>query len=130
MFGLVASILFVLIWSTGFIVARAVVPHGAPELILAVRLTLVAMLLGIACSHGLALVTSRFTANAENAQITSLPVLMLLALTGGTLSVQGRDRPRCLSLHDRGSGGRSAGRSRSVAGRRRRCRANGFSAMT
>lgn len=48
MFGLVASILFVLIWSTGFIVARAVVPHGAPELILAVRLTLVAMLLGAA----------------------------------------------------------------------------------
>ncbi|MFD1107234.1 DMT family transporter [Sphingobium olei] len=46
MFGIVASILFVLIWSTGFIVARAVVPHGAPELILAVRLALVAVLLG------------------------------------------------------------------------------------
>ncbi|MEC3948830.1 DMT family transporter [Sphingobium sp. HWE2-09] len=46
MFGLIASILFVLIWSTGFIVARAVVPHGAPELILAVRLTITALLLG------------------------------------------------------------------------------------
>jgi len=46
MFGVVASILFVLIWSTGFIVARAVVPHGTPELILAVRLALVTVLLG------------------------------------------------------------------------------------
>lgn len=44
MFGIVASILFVLIWSTGFIVARAVVPHGAPELILAIRLTLTTLL--------------------------------------------------------------------------------------
>ncbi len=46
MFGLIASALFVLIWSTGFIVARAVVPHGAPELILAIRLTLTTLLLG------------------------------------------------------------------------------------
>ena len=46
MFGLVASVLFVLIWSTGFIVARAVVPHGAPELILAIRLPLTTLLLG------------------------------------------------------------------------------------
>ncbi len=46
MFGIVASILFVLIWSTGFIVARAVVPHGAPELVLAVRLSATALLLG------------------------------------------------------------------------------------
>ena len=46
MFGIVASILFVLIWSTGFIVARAVAPHGAPELILAVRLTITTLLLG------------------------------------------------------------------------------------
>lgn len=45
MFGLVAPILFVLIWSTGFIVARAMVPYGAPELILALRLTATAMLL-------------------------------------------------------------------------------------
>lgn len=47
MIALVASVLFVLIWSTGFIVARATVPHGAPELILSVRLTLTALLLGI-----------------------------------------------------------------------------------
>ena len=46
MIALVASVLFVLIWSTGFIVARATVPHGAPELILSVRLTLTALLLG------------------------------------------------------------------------------------
>lgn len=51
MFGLFASILFVLIWSTGFIVARAMVPHGAPELILAVRLTLTALLLGMLALH-------------------------------------------------------------------------------
>lgn len=47
MIALAACILFVLIWSTGFIVARATVPHGAPELILSVRLTLTALLLGV-----------------------------------------------------------------------------------
>ena len=45
MFAIVAPFLFVLIWSTGFIVARAMVPHGAPELILAMRLTATALLL-------------------------------------------------------------------------------------
>ncbi|MET0370584.1 MAG: DMT family transporter [Sphingobium sp.] len=45
MFAALASLLFVLIWSTGFIVARAMVPHAAPELILAIRLTLTALLL-------------------------------------------------------------------------------------
>jgi drug/metabolite transporter (DMT)-like permease len=45
MFAVIAPILFILIWSTGFIVARAMVPHGAPELILALRLTATAMLL-------------------------------------------------------------------------------------
>lgn len=37
-----------------------------------------AVVLGIAVSHGLALATSTFTPNAENAQITSMPVLLLL----------------------------------------------------
>ncbi|WP_288873522.1 ABC transporter permease [uncultured Corynebacterium sp.] len=41
-------------------------------------LMLAAVLLGIATSHGFALLTSQFTPNAENAQITSMPVLMLL----------------------------------------------------
>jgi drug/metabolite transporter (DMT)-like permease len=41
-----APILFVLIWSSGFIVARATVPHAAPELILAVRMLLSAAVLG------------------------------------------------------------------------------------
>jgi len=41
-----APILFVLTWSTGFVVARATVPHAAPELILAVRMLLSAALLG------------------------------------------------------------------------------------
>ncbi len=45
MIALAASALFVLIWSTGFIIARAVVPHGAPELVLAIRMTLSALLL-------------------------------------------------------------------------------------
>lgn len=40
-----ASALFILIWSTGFIVARAMVPHAAPELILAMRLSLTTLLL-------------------------------------------------------------------------------------
>lgn len=44
--AILASILFVLIWSTGFIVARAVTPHAPPELALAVRLILTTMLLG------------------------------------------------------------------------------------
>lgn len=42
-----ASALFVLLWSTGFIVARAVVPHAAPELVLSIRLSLTALLLGL-----------------------------------------------------------------------------------
>jgi drug/metabolite transporter (DMT)-like permease len=47
MIAIGASLLFVLIWSTGFIVARGTVPHGAPELILSVRLTSTALLLGM-----------------------------------------------------------------------------------
>lgn len=45
MLALAASVLFVLIWSTGFIVARATVPHAAPELFLSVRLTLTVLLM-------------------------------------------------------------------------------------
>jgi drug/metabolite transporter (DMT)-like permease len=45
MIAALASALFVLIWSTGFIVARAMVPHAAPELILAMRLTLTTLIL-------------------------------------------------------------------------------------
>ena len=40
MFARLAPLLFILIWSTGFIVARAVVPHASPELFLALRLIL------------------------------------------------------------------------------------------
>ncbi len=46
MFAAVAPALFVLIWSTGFVVARATVPHAAPELILTARMLLTAALLG------------------------------------------------------------------------------------
>ncbi|WP_420139498.1 DMT family transporter [Sphingomonas sp.] len=41
-----APILFVLIWSSGFIVARAAAPHAAPELVLLARMLLSAVLLG------------------------------------------------------------------------------------
>lgn len=47
-----------------------------------------AMVFGIVCSHAVALLTSSFTANAENAQITSMPVLMLLMFSQESL----RDR--------------------------------------
>jgi drug/metabolite transporter (DMT)-like permease len=42
-----APVLFVLIWSTGIVVARAVVPHASTELFLLVRLLLSAGLLGV-----------------------------------------------------------------------------------
>ena len=46
---------FVLIWSTGFVVARATIPHASPELILAARLVLTTLLLGgVAMSTGAA----------------------------------------------------------------------------
>ena len=44
-----------------------------------------AMVLGIVCSHAVAILTSSFTANAENAQITSMPVLMLLMFSQESL---------------------------------------------
>ena len=47
MFAALAPMLFVLIWSTGFVVARATVPHAAPELILVARMLLTAALLGL-----------------------------------------------------------------------------------
>jgi drug/metabolite transporter (DMT)-like permease len=46
MLAAAAPLLFVLIWSTGFVVARATVPHAAPELILVARMSLTAVLLG------------------------------------------------------------------------------------
>ncbi len=51
MLAFLASALFVLIWSTGFIVARAVMPHGSPELLLSVRLIAVTLLMGAAALH-------------------------------------------------------------------------------
>ena len=41
-----APVLFVLIWSSGFITARVAVPHAAPQLILLLRMALTAMLMG------------------------------------------------------------------------------------
>jgi drug/metabolite transporter (DMT)-like permease len=48
MFAVAAPVLFVLIWSTGFIVARAVIEHVSPELFLAARLILTTLVLGAA----------------------------------------------------------------------------------
>lgn len=46
MFARVAPGLFVLIWSSGFVVARWAVPHGAPEVILLARMAATAALMG------------------------------------------------------------------------------------
>ena len=58
------------------------VPHVWPVNALLMAL---AMVLGIVCSHALAMLTSSFTANAENVQITSMPVLMLLMFSQESL---------------------------------------------
>lgn len=58
------------------------VPHVWPVNALLMAL---AMVFGIVCSHAVAMLTSSFTANAENAQITSMPVLMLLMFSQSSL---------------------------------------------
>lgn len=58
------------------------VPHVWPVNTLLMAL---AMVFGIVCSHAVAMLTSSFTANAENAQITSMPVLMLLMFSQSSL---------------------------------------------
>ena len=58
------------------------VPHVWPVNALLMAL---AMVFGIVCSHAVAILTSSFTANAENAQITSMPVLMLLMFSQASL---------------------------------------------
>ncbi|MBJ9664508.1 EamA family transporter [Burkholderia gladioli] len=46
MFSSLATLFFVLIWSTGLVVAKAVVPHASTDLFLLVRMLLSAGLLG------------------------------------------------------------------------------------
>ena len=58
------------------------VPHVWPVNALLMAL---AMVLGIVCSHAVAMLTSSFTANAENAQITSMPVLLLFMFSQSSL---------------------------------------------
>jgi drug/metabolite transporter (DMT)-like permease len=48
--AVVASILFVLVWSTGFVVARAAIPHADPQALLLARMIATASLLGIAAA--------------------------------------------------------------------------------
>lgn len=53
MISRLAPVLFVLIWSTGFVVARWVTPHAAPELMLLARMVLTAMVMaGMALAWG------------------------------------------------------------------------------
>lgn len=48
MLATIAPLAFVLLWSTGFIVARGVTAHASPELFILVRMTLTAFVLGVA----------------------------------------------------------------------------------
>ncbi len=48
MFRFLAPVLFVLIWSSGFIVAKAVSPHADLQLFIFVRLALTSVVMGIA----------------------------------------------------------------------------------
>ncbi|WP_419828195.1 DMT family transporter [Sphingomonas sp.] len=47
MSGAVASVLFVLVWSTGFVVARAAIAHADPQAFLLARMAATALLLGL-----------------------------------------------------------------------------------
>lgn len=80
---LALTVLVVVAFSTMSMVMplEAPVPHVWPVNPL---LMLAVMVLGIAIAHGLALLTSTFTANAENAQITSMPVLLLMIFSQTT----------------------------------------------
>lgn len=46
MIARVAPVLFVLLWSTGFVVALWIGPHAAPELVLLARMVLTAVSMG------------------------------------------------------------------------------------
>ena len=81
MLGLTVVIVVAFSTMSMFIPIEPPVPHVWPVNPL---LMLAVMVLGIAVSHGLALLTSTFTANAENAQITSMPVLILMILSQST----------------------------------------------
>lgn len=48
MFRLLAPVLFVLIWSTGFVVGKAILPHADLQLFIFVRLALTSIIMGIA----------------------------------------------------------------------------------
>lgn len=81
---LAVAVVFVVAVSamTMFMPLDAPVPHVWPANPVQM---LLAFALGVVCSHGLALLTTRFTANAENAQITSLPVLLLVIFSQSPL---------------------------------------------
>lgn len=78
------SILVVLMAPISVVLVNRIATDDVPALVHPGYMAL-ALLMGIPCAHGLALLTSRFTQNAESAIITSLPILFLtmLSLPGG-----------------------------------------------
>ncbi|MGO1911927.1 MAG: ABC transporter permease, partial [Corynebacterium sp.] len=74
--GAVLTIVFTVLMSVLLMVFGAPGPVNVLPLI-------VAVLLGLAVTSGLALVTSGFTKNPEAAQITSMPVMLLMFATMG-----------------------------------------------
>ena len=95
MFVAAAPALFVLIWSTGFIAARAVVPHADPQLFLVVRMGLVALLFA-----GIALASKESWPRGRRLLLHILAGSMLpgIYLTGSWWAVQHKMPAGIMSL--------------------------------
>ncbi|MDN6619145.1 MAG: ABC transporter permease [Corynebacterium variabile] len=76
--GAVLTVLFTVVMAVALVVLGAPGPVNVLPII-------VAVLLGLAVCTGLALVTSGMTKNAEAAQITSLPVMILMFASMGSI---------------------------------------------
>ncbi|WP_313096692.1 ABC transporter permease [Corynebacterium variabile] len=76
--GAVLTVLFTVVMAVALVVLGALGPVNVLPII-------VAVLLGLAVCTGLALVTSGMTKNAEAAQITSLPVMILMFTSMGSI---------------------------------------------
>ena len=76
--GAVLTVLFTVVMAVALVVLGAPGPVNVLPII-------VAVLLGLAVCTGLALVTSGMTKNAEAAQITSLPVMILMFTSMGSI---------------------------------------------
>ncbi|MCT1804810.1 ABC transporter permease [Corynebacterium sanguinis] len=76
-FSVPLAIIVLLMVPVGVLMVNLIATDDVPYLINPGYM-LTAVVLGIPCAHGLALLTSRFTQNAEAAMVTSFPVLILL----------------------------------------------------